>query len=352
MLDSVGYVTASIGKWHIGKDPVDGPVAHGFSLNIAGSGAGAPIHGYFSPYKLRCLTDGPKGEYLTDRLTEESIKFIEANKDHPFFLYLPHYAVHLPLEAKPELIAHFANKPGSHGQSNPKYAAMIASVDESVQRIMAKLDELKLTDNTLVIFTSDNGGLLPITSNEPFRGGKGMLYEGGTRIPLLIRWPGHVAPGSVCHVPTINIDYLPTLAAITGAKLPTTQPVDGVSIVPLLEGKDKLDRDTIYWHFPVYLPGKGGRLRWTPAGSIREGDSLLIQFFEDDHVEEFNLADDKSEKNDLAKTKPDDAEKLKLRLDAWQKAVNAPMPLGPNPEYDPNWTPEDSPDAGKTGAGD
>ncbi|MHC4331350.1 MAG: sulfatase, partial [Planctomycetota bacterium] len=269
-LKPAGYVSASMGKWHLGNDPGHGPVGQGFDLNVGGYEAGHP-RSYFSPYKNPELMDGPEGEYLTDRLTDEALKFIEANRDKPFFLYLPHYAVHTPIRAKKDMITKYKAKQPSNGQGNPTYAAMIESTDQGVGRIMAKLDKLGLTDETIVIFSSDNGGVGgykelgikggEITSNTPLRGGKGMLYEGGIRVPLFVRWPGVVRPGSRCDAPVITIDFYPTLLEIVDTPRPAQQELDGRSIVPLLKGAGSLKRQAIFWHFPAYLQGSGGTWR-------------------------------------------------------------------------------------------
>ena len=241
-----GYISASIGKWHLGDDPEFGPVGQGFDINVAGHSAGHPQNGYFVPYKNPELSDGPPGEYLTDRLTDEALNFIETNKDQPFFLYLPHYAVHTPLQAKEELIEKYKNKPGSNGQNNPKYAAMIESTDKGVGRIMDKLNELGLTEETIVFFFSDNGGVKGITSNQPLRGGKGMLYEGGIREPMAVRWPGVVEPGTTSETPIIGVDLFPTILEMAG--VPTTEDklLDGESIVSLLKNQGDLDRQAIF----------------------------------------------------------------------------------------------------------
>lgn len=343
-----GYVSASMGKWHLGNDPAHGPIGQGFDVNIGGYEAGHP-RSYFSPYKNPALRDGPKGEYLTDRLTEEALKFIEANRDKPFFLYLPHYAVHTPLQAKEAMIVKYKAKKPSNGQGNPTYAAMIESTDQGVGRIVGKLDELGLTDDTIVIFSSDNGGVGgyqalgikggEITSNAPLKGGKGMLYEGGIRVPLFIRWPGVVEPGSQCDEPVITVDFYPTLIEMAGAKRPAGQPLDGHSIVPLLKGDAAFGRDAIYWHFPAYLQGGGGTWRTTPAGAVREGQWKLIEFFEDSRLELYNLAQDIGEKENLAKKMPVKTQELYNRLKNWRKSVGASVPTRPNPDYRPTGKP-------------
>jgi len=322
-LKSAGYVSASIGKWHLGREPYY-PDKQGFDLNFGGTHQGSQ-KSYFYPYGILNITIGTEGEYLTDRLTTEAEKFIEANKDRPFFLYLSHYAVHTPLAGKPEKVEKYKKKvkPGMD-QNNPVYAAVIESVDESVGRIMAKLDDLKLADNTVVIFFSDNGGLLDVTSNAPLRLGKGHLYEGGTRDPLIVRWPGKVKPGSLCDTPMISTDFFPTMLEMAGIK--GTCP-DGVSIMPLLRQKGSIERKTFYWHYPHYH-------RCTPGGAIRDGDWKLIEFFEDGHVELYNLKDDLSETTDLAAKMPEKAEELRKKLADWRKSVDASMPT-PNPDYEP-----------------
>ncbi|TKJ38215.1 MAG: aryl-sulfate sulfohydrolase [Planctomycetes bacterium B3_Pla] len=346
-LKPAGYVSASMGKWHLGNDPEHGPVGQGFDLNVGGYEAGHP-RSYFSPYKNPELKDGPKGEYLTDRLTDEALKFIEDNKDKPFFLYLPHYAVHTPIRAKKNMIAKYKAKQPSNGQGNPIYAAMIESTDQGVGRIMARLDELGLTDETIVIFSSDNGGVGgykelgikggEITSNAPLRGGKGMLYEGGIRVPLLVRWPGVVKPGSRCDTPAITVDFYPTLLEIAGAARPAKQVLDGRSIVPLLKGAGSLKREAIFWHFPAYLQGSGGTWRTTPAGAVRQGEWKLLEFFENGRLELYNLERDIGEKNDLARILPEKTKELHNLLRNWRKSVNATVPTQLNPKYEPKGT--------------
>jgi len=318
-----GYTSACIGKWHLGSKSPYRPVDRGFDVAFERNHGG-----HFSK----------KGEYLTDRLTDEAIKFIDANKSGPFFLYLPHHAVHTPIQAKKRLIEKYKKKEPTDAHNNPTYAAMIESVDQSVGRIMAKLDEPGLRDNTVVFFFSDNGGYANATSMVPLRGSKGMLYEGGIRVPMIVRWPGNVKPGGICDVPVIGIDFYPTMLEMAGARRPSGHILDGLSIVPLLRGKGTLNRKAIFWHFPAYLESyneKQWPWRTTPASAVRQGDFKLIEFFEDGKIELYNLKDDLGEKKDLAGTMPDKAEELHSMLVEWRKSVKAPVPAEKNPQYDP-----------------
>jgi len=329
-LRDAGYATASIGKWHLGG-PEFFPDKQGFDQNIAGCDKGSPPS-YFSPYKIPTLADGPEGEFLPERLTSEALKFIEQHKAGLFLVYLPHYAVHTPLMGRKEVIAKYERKAEpQHPQHHATYAALVESVDDSVGCILSKLEALGLSEQTVIFFTSDNGGLLlnNVTSNLPLRAGKGSAYEGGVRVPLLVKWPGVTKPGSICTTPVITPDYCPTMLAIAGAKPAKRQVIDGESIVPLLRQRGGLRRDTIYWHYPHYHPGAA-----TPYGAIRQGDWKLIQFFEDDHVELYNLRDDVAETNDLSTRQPGKAAALRGKLHAWRKQVGAQMP-SPNPAYDP-----------------
>lgn len=329
-LRAAGYATASIGKWHLGGSEFY-PDRQGFDVNLAGCDRGQPPS-YFSPYGIPTLSDGPKGEFLSDRLTDEALKFMEQNRAKPFFIYLPHYAVHTPLMGKPEVVAKYARKADPQNpQRNAKYAALIESVDDSIGRIRQKLDELQIADQTVIVFTSDNGGLIlnNVTSNLPLRAGKGSQYEGGVRVPLCIKWPGVTQPGSVCDVPVITPDFYPTLLAMAKLKPAKGQGIDGESIVPLLTQTGPLRRAAIYWHYPHYHPGGA-----TPYGAIREGDWKLIEVFEDQHVELYNLKDDPGERADLASRLPKKAAQLRAQLVAWRKKVGAQMP-SPNPDYNP-----------------
>jgi len=344
-LKKAGYATCHPGKWHLGGDDPTKPEGQGFDVNVGGNQAGSP-RSYFSPYRNKDIEDGPKGEYITDRLSTEAIRFIDAHRDEPFFIYLPHYAVHTPLQAKKELIEKYKNKKPWNGQGNAVYAAMVESVDQGVGRILARLDELGLTEKTLVIFFSDNGGVggykacgiqgKEITSQAPLKGGKGMLSEGGIREPMAICWPGHVPAGTRCDVPVIGVDFYPTLLEVAGAEPPPDYPLDGESLVPLMTRTGTLKRDAIFWHFPAYLQGGGNTWRTTPGGAIRAGDWKLIEYFEDSHLELYNLRKDIGETTNLAETMPEKAKELHDRLVAWRKELNAPVPTEKNPAFDPN----------------
>jgi len=335
ILAGAGYATAMIGKWHLGDAPDHDPSSHGFQVNIGGNRAGHP-RSYFSPYENEDLPDGPEGEYLTDRLTDESLRFIEDNRGRPFFLYLSHYAVHTPIQAKDELTARYADKSASNGQDNPSYAAMIESLDQGVGRILDKLIELEIDEKTVVVFLSDNGGHGQVTSMQPLRGAKGMLYEGGVRVPMIVRWPGSVESNSRCDVPVTMVDFFPTILDLIGVSPPADMPQDGENLAPLLRGGTALDRDAIFWHFPAYLEsGRGADTPWrtTPAGAVRQGDWKLIEFFEDGRLELYNLADDIGESQDLSAAMPDKTASLHRVLRDWRASVGAPVPTELNPLY-------------------
>ena len=276
-----------------------------------------------------------KDDYLAEELTDAAERFMEENRDEPFLLYLAHFGVHIPLEARAELIAKYEQKPKPDtGVNHPVYAAMVEHIDHSVGRVMDKLDELGLAEDTVLVFFSDNGGLRQrydevgdiVTSNAPLRDEKGSLYEGGIREPLIIRWPGRVEPGTTCAEPVTSVDFYPTFLELAGAPEPE-QALDGESLRPLLEQTGGLERDAIYWHYPHYHHS-------TPGGAIRSGDYKLIEFFEDGKLELYNLAEDIGETKNLAEEKPDLAARLQRQLAGWRGDVNAAMPVE-NPDYDP-----------------
>jgi arylsulfatase A-like enzyme len=334
---NAGYKTATMGKWHLSDDPLP----YGFDINIGGTHSGGPPKGYFPPHgNAPGLADTPAGEYITDRLSDEAISFIRTNKEQPWFLYLTHFAVHTPIQAKKADIAKFAAKAKGELHDHAVMAGMIKSVDDGVGRIRAALDELKLSDNTIVIFFSDNGGYGPATSMRPLKGYKGTYYDGGIRVPFFVKWPGVVKPGSRCAEPIIGVDLYPTFCEITGAKLPD-QPLDGVSLLPLFKGQTSLNRDALYWHFPAYLQSysrtdsqRDPLFRARPCSIIRMGDYKLHEYFEDGGLELYNLKDDIGETTNLVAKMPEKTEELHQALKTWRASIKAPVPTEPNPDYD------------------
>jgi arylsulfatase A-like enzyme len=394
-LRAAGYRTAAIGKWHLGSEP-SGPGAHGFDEHVPHDWArGAPNRTYYSPFNLKGLS-GPAGEYLTDRLTDEAEKFIEANKDRPFFLYLAHFAVHDPIQGRHDLVEKYQRKlnkmPRSDSdafilegnpdanrvlsreeltnraktaeysgyrvlpdrtvkikqqQDNVHFAGMVEAVDQSLGRVLAKLKALGLDSNTVVIFFSDNGGMSGAnlgnpkrvirpnqldraysTSNLPLRGAKGWLYEGGIREPMIINWPQRGLRGAISDVPVISTDFYPTILQLVGLPLMPEQHLDGVSLVPLLKGQKTLARPAIYWHFPHY----SNHGMQSPGGAIRAGDYKLLEYYENNTVQLFNLANDIGEQNDLAAVQPDKVNELRTMLHSWRTDVSAQIMI-PNPDY-------------------
>jgi arylsulfatase A-like enzyme len=370
VLGDAGYATWHVGKWHLG-DLGFYPEDQGFQVNIAGNHNGAPksffwpygdeegasvvrprtrdqMKGYHMTPMPGLRSGGKEGEHLCDRLTSEAIKLIEQRKpEQPFFLYLPFYDVHTPIMAKPELVEKYKAKAAKlglpaveavptsiegnrvHGASpkklpeqqvNPTYAAMIETMDSNVGRLMARLDELGIADNTLILFTSDNGGH-SVTSNRPLRGSKGWLYEGGVREPWIVKWPGVTKPGSTCDVPVMNTDILSTVLEVVGLPQRPELHKDGVSFASLLRGDAKPVHEALFWHFPHY-----GILGSGPCSSVRLGDWKLIEWLENDSVELFNLATDLSEKDDVAAQHPETVRQLRERLHAWRKETDANMP--------------------------
>ncbi len=364
-LRDAGYATYHVGKWHLGGEQY-WPENHGFDQNVAGCHWGLPGNGYFSPWGNPRLEDGPEGEYLTDRLTDEAIRLIRSSGSQPFFLHMAYHAVHIPIQAKREYIRHFEQKVRDMGldrlktfeegehfpcehkkdrrvirrlvQSDPEYAAMIKSLDENIGRLLGALEELGKAEDTAVFFTSDNGGLATAerspTCNAPLAEGKGWMYEGGTREPLLVRWPGRIEPGSVCTVPVTSPDFYPTMLEMVGLDPMPEQHCDGVSMLPLLGDGDSLEREGLFWHYPHY-GNQGG----TPGCSVRAGDYKLIEFFEDGRLELYNLREDISEERNLAEEEPEVRDRLHGLLVDWREEVEARIPE-PNPDYSPEDWPE------------
>lgn len=334
VLQRNGYITAHFGKWHLGDGPT-GPLQRGFDYNFGGNKAGHP-RSYFSPYHNKDLSDGPDAEYLTDRLAKEAINFIEINKDSTFFIYFPFYNVHTPLQGKKGIIETYRNKPCERLKCNPIYAAMVQSVDEAIGNIFNALSILGISDNTVILFTSDNGPYFPASTAEPLRGSKGMLYEGGIRVPAFIWHPYYNGTLKKSDAPVISIDFFPTLMEMANIKVPEGKILDGISMLPILKG-DTLSRDEIYWHFPAYLERYAGVnhiWRTTPAGAMRNGPWKIIEFFETGKVELYHLEKDMSESQDLSDLYPEIKAQMVSDLHSWRSITNAPVPRQLNPDFD------------------
>jgi len=340
-LKPAGYVSAAIGKWHVGGSHQK----QGFDLGVTKYSLGNGYEkGHFNN----------EGEYLTDRFTNEAVRFITENKDRSFFLYLAHDAVHTPIQAKESLITKYKEKNPDGCHSHAVYAAMIESVDNSVGKINKTLDDLGLSENTILIFFSDNGGHGTYTCQEPLRGGKGMFYEGGIRVPMFAYWPGKIKKSTTCNVPVIGTDFYPTFLELAEAQYPDNYLLDGVSIIPLLKGKQITIRDALYWHFPAYLQAYDGLqdesrdnvFRSRPVSVIRKDDWKLLMFHEEwvldggrneinsnNAVELYNLKDDIGERNNLAKSETKKRDELLEQLMIWQNEIKAPIPNQANSEY-------------------
>ncbi|MEM9718817.1 MAG: sulfatase [Bacteroidota bacterium] len=365
-LKAGGYTTYFAGKWHLGTDSIYWPEHQGFDTNVGGHSKGSPPGGYFSPYDNPRMESGPEGEYLTDRLTQESVNFLDTIAERPFLLYLSFYTVHNPMQAKDSLVKKYEAKAQEMGivesdrftyespwikkapqrgnfrdrlvQDSPVYAAMIETMDDNIGKLLAKLKEMGLEENTVVFFTSDNGGLSTSegsnTTNAPLRAGKGWLYEGGIREPLIVKWPKEVAKGYVCSEPVTSTDFFPTMLDLSGLDLLPSQHVDGKSFRPLFEvsksGPD-WERGPLYWHYPHHS-NQGGK----PGGVIREGEWKLIEFYEEQTVELYNLSQDVGETNNLAKTQPEKAEELQKKLRQWLEEVDADE-MQANPTYNASY---------------
>jgi len=332
-----GYTTCQAGKWHLGEDPT----TQGFNVSIGGSLAGAP-GSYYPPYK-RVNLDATNDEYLTDLIMNKTIGFINSLDQEPFFLYYSPYAVHSPIQAVDSLLPKYMDKPEWEGQGNPKYATMVDNLDRNIGNLINTLKANGLFENTLIIFTSDNGGSYGKTMQKPLRAGKGSYYEGGIREPLFVVWPGKIKPGTVSDVPVYNLDIYPTLLRATGLSKPDAYFLDGNSFLPTLLGskQKELKNRPMYWHFPIYLQAnnitgvecRDSLFRTRPGSVIRLGDWKLHQYFEDKGLELYNLKKDIGERNNLAKKKKRKTNKLLKLLEEWRKETNAPVPMELNPKY-------------------
>ncbi|MEM9367834.1 MAG: sulfatase [Planctomycetota bacterium] len=337
-LQSAGYTTGLFGKWHLSNDPLP----YGFDRNVGGTHSGSPPRGYYPPHPVPGLQDAPEDEYLTDRLSEETIKFLTQHRSDPWAIYLTHFAVHTPLQAKRELVDKYQSKPAGTLHNHVAMATMIEAVDQGVGRIMRALEETGQAENTVILFFSDNGGYGPATDMAPLKGYKGTYYEGGIRVPFFVRWPGKIAAGSRSNEPVIGVDLYPTLCEIAQAGLPSDQAVDGVSLLPLLKGEiDALAQRALYWHFPAYLDSyqrfdeqRDVLFRSRPCSVIRQGRWKLLQHFEDDAVELFDLESDIGEATNVAKRYPEHADELLKKLKTWQEGIQADIPRAANPLFD------------------
>ncbi len=329
-LGAAGYSSAHLGKWHLGPDPT----TQGYDFNVAGNQAGHP-RSYFSPYKNADLEDGPEGEYLTTRLTDEAIELV-GKMEAPFLMHLAYYSVHTPLQAPPERVA----ERRAAGVKSAKYAAMVEALDHEVGRLLAALAEAGLAEDTVVIFTSDNGGHMPVTNQDILRGYKGTLDEGGIRVPWIVRWPGHIHPG-VDHAPVHHVDLLPTLLTLAGAEQRGSAELDGVDLTGLLTSRIAPGPRPLFWHFPCYLQGKSDRFehfRTTPGGALRAGRWKLVEFFHPGttaapRLELYDLEADPLERADLAAAQPQRAAAMYADLMRWRKDVKAPVPSEPEPRF-------------------
>jgi arylsulfatase A len=327
-LKSAGYATAFLGKWHLaGSGSGDEnffPDRQGFDINLGGNGWGGPPS-FFAPYEFPNVKSKTDDEYLPDRLADETIDFMTANQDNPFMMFLWNYTVHWPVAAKPDVAAKYADRTEL---VNTEYGAMVECMDQAIGRVLDAIDELELTDDTLLIFTSDNGGYDGVTSNLPLRKSKGYLYEGGIRVPMIARWPGRIEPGEVCDTPVVSTDLYPTILDAVGLEPVEDKPLDGISLLPLWTENVEPDRESICFHFPNYAWHCENRL----GSAIRSGDYKLIHWFDDDSVELYNLREDLAEQKNIAIMKPGKAAELRSSLDQWLEDVDAamPTPLGLN----------------------
>ncbi|OIQ39411.1 MAG: aryl-sulfate sulfohydrolase [Bacteroidetes bacterium MedPE-SWsnd-G1] len=344
LFKSKGYSTGTFGKWHVSNDPL----RDGFDINIGGNHKGNPgKNGYTAPYnQLPNLDKAPEGENLTDRLTSETIDFITENKENQFFAYVPYYSVHTPLIGKNQLVDKYKNKQGSSGQNNPVYAAMIENMDTNVGKILNTLKDLGLDNKTIVVFTSDNGGIRAISNQTPLRAGKGSYYEGGTRVPLVVKYPRIIEKGGTNNTPVVNLDFFPTFMELLGLST-IDQTLDGVSIWPVLKGKTIKERP-LFWHFPIYLEaynqkeddGRDPLFRTRPGSTILYKNWKLHHYFEDGSVELYNLENDIGEQNDVSKINVEQTKELHQMLKTWRTEINAPIPSELNPDYDSNYNPK------------
>lgn len=338
VLNANGYKTIHLGKWHVGKDPL----TQGFDANIGGDTSGSPKGGYYLPFQgaMGDFNDAyPQGTHRCDIFADQAIKFMRKNKDQPFFIHMAYYSVHTGLELVPEFEHLYKGK-----NIHLKYATMVSKMDESIGKILDELDSLGLKENTLVLFSSDNGGICAISSQKPYRAGKGSYFEGGIRVPLAIRWPEKIKAGTRCSTPVIGTDFFPTFLDAANLETPPGKILDGASLLPLLTQSGSFPERNLYWHFPIYLQAYAGEMdeshdplfRTRPSSVMRKGDWKLHEYFEDGRIELYNLKTDIGERHNLIEQHPEKANELYEQLKKWRAEINAPVPTEPNPQYDPN----------------
>ena len=335
-LQRAGYATCHAGKWHVSHDPTK----YGFDVNIGGTNAGAP-GSYYPPYTRVPLDPPSDNYYLTNLIMDKTLEFLRSVGDEPFFLYYSPYAVHTPIHPVHDLLPKYENKPAWKGQNNANYATMVENLDIQVGRLISKMKKSGKLDNTFILFISDNGGHYGVTKQLPLRSGKGSYYEGGIRVPMFAYWKGNVPAGTSSDVPVTMLDFYPTLLDVAGIEKPAGKVLDGESILPLITAKGKIETRPLFWHFPVYLqaymkegdPTQDPLFRTRPGSAVRLGDWKLIQYFEYNDLELYNLKEDIGEKNNLADVNPDKLKELLSKLENWREEIDAPVPAELNPDY-------------------
>ena len=337
LLQQAGYATCHAGKWHLSDDPIP----FGFDINIGGSHAGHP-GSYYPPYKnVQSLIPPTEDYYLTNFITDKTLEFLQNTRDEPFFLYYATYAVHTPIQPIKKLLPKYENKTEWNGQNNAEYATMVENLDIQIGRLVKELKSSGKFENTFIIFISDNGGHYGITKQWPLRSGKGSYYEGGIREPMFVVWPGKVKPGSKTNVPVTNLDFYPTFLEAAGIEKPENKTLDGKSFLSVLTGEGTLEERPLFWHFPIYLEAyvkndsstQDPVFRTRPGSAVRLGDWKLIQYFENNDIELYNLREDISEKMNLSKSNPEKRDELLGLLENWRKETNAPVPTELNPDF-------------------
>ena len=340
VLQEAGYKTIHLGKWHLGDDPT----LQGFDINVGGNSAGGPGN-YFMPSKNSALQPYnefyKKKTHLADVFASQAATFIQNQKDadEPFFIHMAYYLIHTPLQAVPEMVGKYKKR----GKRKASYASMIEKMDESIGKIMSELEAAGMRENTMVLFTSDNGAHSDVSPQKPYRSGKGSYFEGGIREPLVVRWPGHVAEGSTCDVPVCGIDFFPTFLEVAGLPVPDGKLLDGVSMVPLMTESGSIDDRPLFWHFPIYLQayskhdGSHDKIfRTRPGTAMRYGKWKFHEYFEDGRLELYDLEKDLGERNNIAEENPEMTKKLHGMMKEWRAETGAPVPTKRNPKYAPN----------------